>query len=54
MRPSETPPDTAMAGDTPPSTARRTLLLGGVATLVVVATVAWRVPSLRRLKQLVK
>ncbi len=35
MRPPETPPDTAMAGDTPPSTARRTLLLGGVATLAV-------------------
>jgi MFS family permease len=30
------------------------VVVGGVATLVVVATVAWRVPSLRRLKQLVK
>lgn len=30
------------------------VVVGGVATLFVVATVAWRVPSLRRLKQLVK
>ncbi len=30
------------------------VVVGGVATLVVVATVAWRVPSLRRLKQLAK
>jgi hypothetical protein len=30
------------------------VVVGGVATLVVVATVAWRMPSLRRLKQLVK
>jgi MFS family permease len=30
------------------------VVVGGIATLVVVATVAWRVPSLRRLKQLAK
>lgn len=30
------------------------VVVGGAATLVVVATVAWRVPSLRRLKQLAK
>lgn len=34
MRPPETPPESTPTG-TPPSTARRTLLLGGVATLAV-------------------